>query len=152
MHSRLPDPRPRTAPIRRLAAGAAAVPEARPAPGLLLPWLGMAAAAVLLPWVSYAALGLGNPWSALGKDLMAALWPVLAGAILAAALGRWGGWLPAVPEGDLLSLAGRAGRIGDAIAAATGRAEAALRAWPVAGLALLALVLVLFGATVAATR
>jgi hypothetical protein len=47
------------------------------------------------------------------------------------------------PEGDIIVLArhlrGVAGRIGDALA----RAEAALRAWPAAGLALLVLTLAL---------
>jgi hypothetical protein len=97
-------------------------------------------------------LGQGDPWSALGKDPTAAVWPVLAGAILAAALVRWGARLPVVPEGDVLRLAGPARRLGEALAAATGRAEAALRAWPAAGLALLVLVILLFGVTFAAAR
>ena len=61
---------------------------ARASPALLLPWLCMAAASVLLPWLSYRPLGLGDPWAGLGKDLMAALWLVLAGAVLAAVLAR----------------------------------------------------------------
>lgn len=134
--------------MRRLAAVEAAT--ARPAPILLLAWLGLAGAALLLPWTLYGPLGFDDPWAALGKDAVAALWPVMAGAVLAAALARWGGRLPQVPEGDLLVLAGRTGRLGDAAGAAVARLEARLRAWPAAGLALLALVLALFGGMLAA--
>jgi hypothetical protein len=134
----------------RLAALAPEAPAARPASALLLPWLGLAAAALLGPWALYTAAGLGDPWEALGKDPVAALWPVLLGAGLAAALARWGERLGTVPEGDLLLLAGRAGRIGAACGAAVVRTEVVLRAWPVAGLALLALVLALFGAMLVA--
>jgi formate hydrogenlyase subunit 3/multisubunit Na+/H+ antiporter MnhD subunit len=130
----------------------ATVAAARPAPMLLLPWLGLATAAVFLPWALYAPLGLGDPWNALSKDPVAALWPLLLGAALAAALARWGHRLGTVPEGDLLLLAGKAGRIGDAAGAAVGRVEAALRAWPAAGLALLAIIVALFGAMLQATR
>ncbi|MEN0072877.1 MAG: complex I subunit 5 family protein [Paracraurococcus sp.] len=136
--------------IRRLAAMRGA---SRPTPLLLLlVWLGMAGAALLLPWMLYRPLGLGDPWTALGKDAGAALWPVLAGAAIAAALARWGGRLPVVPEGDLLVLTDRARRAGYAFAAAVGRLEAALRPWPAAGLALLVLVLALAVTMLAATR
>ncbi|MDN3568979.1 complex I subunit 5 family protein [Paeniroseomonas aquatica] len=139
---------------RRLAAVRPAAARSVPilAPVLLAAWLGMAAAALLLPWALYRPLGLGNPWDVLGKDLAMALWPVLAGALLAIALARWGGRLPRVPEGDLLVLTGRAGGLGEAIGAAVARLEAALRAWPVAGMALLALILALFGTMLAAAR
>jgi hypothetical protein len=70
--------------------------------------------------------------------------------VLAAALGRWGHRLGAVPEGDLLLLAGRTRRVGATCAATVGRAEAVLRTWPAAGLALLALVLGLLGLMAAA--
>jgi formate hydrogenlyase subunit 3/multisubunit Na+/H+ antiporter MnhD subunit len=135
--------------MRRLAALKPGVPDARPAPGLLLPWLGLAAAAVLGPWVLLAPFGLGDPWESLGKELAAALWPVLLGGALAAALARWGHRLGTVPEGDLLLLTGPVGRVGAACADAVGRVEAALRAWPAAGLAMLALVLALLGTMLA---
>jgi formate hydrogenlyase subunit 3/multisubunit Na+/H+ antiporter MnhD subunit len=138
--------------MRRLAVLGPEAPVARPAPEVLLPWLGLAAAALLVPWALYAPLGLGDPWEALGKDPFAALWPVLLGAMLAAVLARWGKRLGTVPEGDLLLLAGRAGRIGAAGSTVVGRAEAVLRAWPVASLALLALVLALLGTMLSATR
>ena len=68
---------------------------------------------------------------------------MLIGGALGPALGRRGERLPQPPQGDIIVLArhlrGVAGRIGDALA----RAEAVLRAWPAAGLALLGLTLVL---------
>jgi formate hydrogenlyase subunit 3/multisubunit Na+/H+ antiporter MnhD subunit len=137
--------------MRRLAAIAPGTPAARPAAALLLPWLGLAAAAFLLPWSLYEAVDLGDPWDALRKDPVAMLWPVLLGAALAAALARSGHRLGVVPEGDLLLLAGRTRRIGATYGAAASRAEAALRAWPAAGLALLALVLGLLGLMAAAS-
>ncbi|MCB4824796.1 proton-conducting transporter transmembrane domain-containing protein [Roseicella aerolata] len=131
--------------MRRLVALTAEDPQRRPAPGLLLPWLGMAAAALLLPWALHAGAGLGDPWQVPGQDPAGAFWPVLLGAALAAALARRDRWLGAVPEGDLLSLAGPARRLGAACGTAVGRAEAVLRAWPAAGLSLLVLILALFG-------
>ncbi|TCZ64828.1 complex I subunit 5 family protein [Roseicella aquatilis] len=136
--------------MRRLIALEAGGTADRPARGLLLPWLGLAAAALLLPWALYGAAGLGDPWEALGKDPVAALWPVLLGAALAAGLARQDRWLGAVPEGDLLLLTGKARRLGAACGAVAVRAEALLRAWPIAGLALMALLLALFGVMLAA--
>jgi hypothetical protein len=104
------------------------------------------------PWILVAPLGLGDPWEPLGKGLAAALWPVLLGAALAAALAKWEHRLGVVPEGDVLLLTGRVGRAGAAFGDAVGRAEAAFRSWPAAGLALLSLVLALMGTMLAAGR
>jgi formate hydrogenlyase subunit 3/multisubunit Na+/H+ antiporter MnhD subunit len=121
--------------VRRLAATATSVPAARARPGLLLPWLGLAAAAVAVPWALYARLGLGDPLSVLAGDaLWSALLPVLLGAAGFLALRRWGGRLPVVPEGDVLALALPAARAASLLGAAVGRVEAALRAWPLSGL------------------
>ncbi|WP_137124303.1 complex I subunit 5 family protein [Roseomonas sp. HF4] len=124
--------------VRRLAAGSAAEDAARPAPALLLPWLGMAAAALLLPW----ALAPGAAPLDAGS-IAKALWPVLAGAALFALLVRWGASLPVVPEGDVILLARRVLHGLAPTGPALMRAEQALRAWPVAGLALLLLALLL---------
>jgi formate hydrogenlyase subunit 3/multisubunit Na+/H+ antiporter MnhD subunit len=129
--------------MRRLAALAPATDGPAPPMPLLLPWLGLAAAAILLPWALFPLLGFGDPLAALTKDAAASLLPVLAGALLALALARWGGKLPAIPEGDVLHLTGPARRFGAALGAPVARAEAALTAWPAAGLSLLALVLAL---------
>lgn len=121
---------------RRLAAAFPAEAGARPPGGMLLPWLGLAAASVLVPWLAFP----GDWASVLTFDALAkAVPPVLAGALAALALARWGGGLPAVPEGDIIHLARRllraAAPLGDLLA----RGEATLRRWPVAGLALLLL-------------
>jgi formate hydrogenlyase subunit 3/multisubunit Na+/H+ antiporter MnhD subunit len=122
----------------------------RPPMALLLPWLGIALLAVLLPWARYAPSGLGDPLATLSvAELWKALWPVLLGAALLPVLRRWGARLPPVPEGDLLHpvqrLLGAARGLGAAIA----RVEAALTAWPAAGLALL-LLAAAFGAALLA--
>jgi len=133
--------------VRRLAAVAgAADPAARLPAILLLPWLGLAAAAILVPWAAYAAAGFGDPWYLLGGGFLPALWPVLLGVALAAALHRWGDRLWRVPEGDVLVLASRGASVASACGGVVGRAETALRAWPAAGLALLALILAFGGA------
>jgi len=124
--------------VRRL--GFAEHAAARPARAMLLPWLVMAAASVLLPW----ALFPGSLAAVLAPEALAkAIGPVLLGAVLLVPLLRFGPRLPVPPEGDIIVLArhlgGVAGRIGDHLA----RLEGALRAWPAAGAALLALTLVL---------
>ncbi|CAH0281405.1 complex I subunit 5 family protein [Roseomonas sp. CECT 9278] len=124
--------------VRRLSF--AQETAARPAPALLLPWLALAAACVLLPW----ALFPGSLAEVLAPDaLLKALVPVLAGAALVLPLARWGARLPVPPEGDIMvvvaPLRAVAVRAGDALA----RAEAVLRGWSAAGLALLVLVLAL---------
>lgn len=124
--------------VRRLAAGCAAEDAARPGPALLLPWLGMAAAALLLPW----ALAPGMVPVDAGS-ITKALWPVAAGATLFALLWRWGASLPAVPEGDVILLARRLLQGLAPVGPSLMRAERALRAWPVAGLSLLLLALLL---------
>lgn len=128
--------------VRRLATTLAADRAARAPAGLLLPWLVMATGAVVLPWALYP----GDVSDVLdAKGLWAGLWPVLVGGALFAALGRWHSRLPAIPEGDVLLPAQRAVRRAAPLGGLVARCEAPLRAWPAAGLALLALA-VLFGA------
>ncbi|BDG70732.1 complex I subunit 5 family protein [Roseomonas fluvialis] len=124
--------------VRRLSFAPDAV--ARSPRPVLLPWLALAAASVLLPWMLFP----GALAEVLAPGaLLKALVPVLAGAALVLVLARWGGLLPEPPQGDIIVLArhlrGVAARTGDTLA----RAEAVLRAWPVAGLALLLLTLLL---------
>nr|WP_264185400.1 proton-conducting transporter membrane subunit [Roseicella aerolata] len=155
--------------LRRLAtAGREAGAEAEPpAAGLVLPWAVAALAAVVVPWALHLGPGDGDLAAVLQP---AALWealaPVLAGGILALFLRRLGpGHIPAVPGGDLVVLGERVaralagaprpawpegpprllrawhGRAGALPAAWLAWAEAPLRAWPAAVLALLGLAL-----------
>ena len=71
---------------------------------------------------------------------------MLLGGALAVLLRRWGDLLPRVPEGDIVVIALHAARAGPAWSEPLARAEIVLQRWPVAGVALLALMLVL-GAT-----
>ena len=75
--------------------------------------------------------------------LWKALWPVLLGGGLFAGLLSRGQRLPQVPEGDVVMIAARASRSGLPLADALEHAEGILQRWPVAGIALLALMLVL---------
>lgn len=128
---------------RRLAATAAEDAAARPPLPALLPWLALAASAVAVPWLLYAPTGSAFA-STLSTDAMVkAFWPVLAGVLLLALLARWGARLPEAPEGDIIILARRALAYAAPIGPALKRAEAALRGWPAAGLALLGVTLAL---------
>ncbi len=135
---------------RRLAAGFPQDATARPPAGMVLPWLAMAAAAVVLPWLLFAAAA-GGTWAAVlaPAALAKALWPVLLGAFALWPLARWGGRLPAIPEGDIIHPARRVIRATAPLGAALARGEAVLRGWAVAGLALLLLTFALGLAMVA---
>ena len=119
----------------------------------LLSWWLMALAALLVPWALLMALGLDvRPiWVATALspvDIWKALWPLLVGSAAALALGRWGARLPALPPGDILALGAPAARLAAAIGATVEWLDGALRRWPVAGLAVLMIALLLFGAAI----
>ncbi len=115
--------------------------------GFLVPWLVIALASIFFPWVLYPHVSGGVSVSeALSpKELWAALWPVLIGALLAVPLLRWGTLLPRVPEGDVLALAERATPTARKLAAAMQRVDARMRQWPVAGVLFVLLTIVLMG-------
>jgi formate hydrogenlyase subunit 3/multisubunit Na+/H+ antiporter MnhD subunit len=134
----------------RLVPSASANPAAAAPAGLTWPWLVTALASIAVPWALYPTVASGRWPDVLDPAaLWAALWPMALGAGLAAGLWRWGSCLPSVPEGDVVVVgagAMRAARVwGDALE----RAEWFLRQWPVAGVLLLALVIILGGALLA---
>jgi len=132
--------------LYRLRSTAAPNPEAAAPAGLAWPWLAMAVATVAIPWVLFSTVGIGTPAEALAPAaLWTALWPVLLGVVLAAGLRRFGHRLPRVPEGDVVVLSAPLARASIAWGAALERAEGVLRQWPVAGISLLALVMILGG-------
>ncbi|MFE8033451.1 complex I subunit 5 family protein [Thiohalocapsa marina] len=117
----------------------------------LLPWWVMALAALLLPWTLLPLLGLGAPETWLAASLAPtalwkALWPLLLGVAAALSLGRWGHRLPRVPAGDILVLGAPAARLAAAIGAAAEALDTQLRQWQVAGIMLLLIALLLWGA------
>jgi formate hydrogenlyase subunit 3/multisubunit Na+/H+ antiporter MnhD subunit len=134
--------------MRRAAAAAAPDPQAQAAVGIVWPWWVMLTAALALPWALLPVAGLGDWTAALAYSttwptLWAGVWPVLVGAALAVALGRWGRHLPKVPEGDLIGAFGGIGGWSRTIGAALERADGLLRQWPIAGLSLLLVTLAL---------
>ncbi len=131
--------------LRRLAA-TTGPDRAAPPPGLVLPWLAMAVASIAVPWALFGSAGIGRVADALSPEaLWTALWPVLLGLLVSLALSRSRLALPHVPEGDGVVLAERAARAMLAWAGPLERAERAVRSWPVAGLSLLVIALLLAG-------
>jgi hypothetical protein len=92
---------------------------------------------VLLPWLLFGA-PLADVLTA--EALLKALWPVLGGVALAAALGWAGDRVPEVPGGDIIVPGRHALRLAAPLGPLLGRMETALRAWPTAGMALLTLI------------
>jgi hypothetical protein len=125
--------------IGRLAAKASGdAPMPRP---LHIAWIAVTIAALAVPW----ALA---PGDAVAKALTAegmwqAAWPIGIGAALALALYRFGPRLPAVPEGDIAAGGPALSRLIQQGSDAVAWLETRLRAWPAAGLSLLALALAL---------
>ena len=111
-------------------------------------WLATAFAAVFVPWLVYLTLwGGADVLSAYA--LSSAIWPMLLGFALAYALRRWGSALPRVPPGDIIVFAAPAVAAAWKSTAAIERLDYRLRAWPVAGISLLALVILLGVALIA---
>ncbi len=136
--------------LARLAAAAAPAIQGPVPARIVLPWLAAALASVAIPWALFLTAGSGTLSEALAPaTLWAAIWPVLAGGVLAIGLRRWGRWLPRLPEGDVVVLAEGATGAARASGEALERADVLLRQWPVAGVVLLALAVILGAAMLA---
>ncbi|MGH7066162.1 MAG: proton-conducting transporter membrane subunit, partial [Acetobacteraceae bacterium] len=136
--------------LRRLAAFPRQGDEA--GPGLAIPWWVMAAAAIVIPWAVLPLAGGVSRAAALAPTtLWAALWPVLIGAVLSVLLFRFGNRLPELPEGDLIAVGSRLQPLAERAGRVFERGEGMLSRWPVAGIALLA-VAILLGAGMFAVR
>jgi len=111
---------------------------------LTRPWLIVALAAVAFPWLLYPMVEREGLLAVLAPGVLwAAAWPVLAGGVLAVGLWHWGDRLPRVPEGDVVVAGEAAMRGAAAWSEALERADGLLRQWPMAGLSLLTLAIVL---------
>ncbi len=142
--------------LRRLRMAASADAAARPSPGLSLPWGATVLAAALVPWGLYAAAGSHDlAYAVKPGNLWALTWPILLAGILGWSLRRIR--LPSVPEGDIVEPIARllepvrsvrlpplpgvpsiVEAVGRAAAGIVVAAEAPVRPFPAAGLALLA--------------
>lgn len=136
--------------VTRLASPSSGAAGVRAPAGLVVPWLATAAAALAVPWaLAPTFAGVTIAATLAPTEIWAATWPIALGATGALGLRRVARRLPALPEGDLVALAepaaGLAARCADALA----RADARLREWPVAGVALLCLALLLGAAMLA---
>ncbi len=77
-------------------------------------------------------------------SLWSAAWPLLLGGVLAIGLWRWGGGLPRIPDGDIAGVVvAGATRLAGAVGLTLERLDDVLRQWPVAGVSLLAVAVVL---------
>lgn len=113
----------------------------------VLPWLGLVIAAVVVPWATYRLGGIGSASEVLALSaLWKVFWPLLAGGVLALALRRWGSSLPKIPNGDVAALGGRFSTAASAIGGRIERADSILRRWPVAGMILVFVVILLAAA------
>ncbi|MCS0503208.1 complex I subunit 5 family protein [Ancylobacter mangrovi] len=130
--------------LRLLAATSKARPQDRAPVGMVVPWLVTAFASFAVAWALFPQATGGSLAGMLAPAaLWKATWPILLGLLLALGLARWGARLPAIPEGDVAVLAERAGPAVRRLGHGVEQFDAAMRAWPVAGLALLAVVLAL---------
>jgi formate hydrogenlyase subunit 3/multisubunit Na+/H+ antiporter MnhD subunit len=106
----------------------------------------VALGALFIPWLLFPSIGDVSSAIDLG-ELWNGLWPLLIGAALALGLRRWGEKLPRFPEGDTVVAAEAAFKASFALSALFENADARLRRWPAAGLALLAIALLLAAIT-----
>jgi len=136
--------------LYRVAMTAAPDPEATASTGLTAPWLVTAAASIAMPWMLFATATNRRPTASLAPaELWAALWPVTLGAVMALGLRLVGPFLPRIPEGDVVVVGPVVARAARAEADMLERVERLLRQWPVAGVALLALTIILGGVLLA---
>jgi len=129
--------------LQRLQQSFAHEPDAAAAVGLILPWIGLVVSAFALPWLFFSGLIAPDPDMFSAYALWSAGWPIILGAAVWAAFATFGQSLKRIPEGDIVvfgeALAQRSGAWAETIE----RWDATMRRWPVAGLSLLSLAVIL---------
>ena len=134
--------------LRSLAKSASHAPQARPAAGLVWPWLLTAAVSLVIPWTLYLTVPRGTLPDPLSPAVLwKALWPVLLGAVLAIAL--WWRPLPRIPKGDIIVALDGGMRMAVTWGKALERMDGVLRQWPAATVSLLILTIALGAAVLA---
>ncbi|MFC0396861.1 complex I subunit 5 family protein [Paraburkholderia rhizosphaerae] len=138
--------------LQCLGASAAADSHARAPAALTGAWLAMVLASLAVPWALYLDIPVGTLPEALAPAaLWSALWPVLAGGVLAIGWNRFRRkrlCLPATDVGDVLPHVVRAGVVAAQYCSGT---DAFVRRWSVSCLTLL-LAALLFGGLLAVAR
>jgi hypothetical protein len=118
-----------------------------PAPyGQILTWLVIVAASLVIPWTLYPAI-VGEPARNLfeAEALWTLLWPMALGGIAMLVINHFPKLSGAVPEGDIVVLAEAGGPALNRLILRFRQADAGLRRWPLAGLSLLAITILLGG-------
>ena len=132
-----------------LMANSPRSPDMRASIGLAVPWLVIAFVSIVVPWMLFSAVTGAPLENGVGlRVFWDALWPILAGGLVALLLRQRSSLIPSVPEGDVLALASGAARALRHLGAAMERTEAHARQWPVAGVLLLAVTTVILVATI----
>jgi hypothetical protein len=109
-------------------------------------WPIIALGALLVPYLLFPFVGdFADAFSV--SKIWDSLWPILFGAVLTVLLSRSGDRLPRIPPGDAIGVYEALFRRSLAPAPMIERIDSALRRWPLGGLALLAIALVLAAAT-----
>jgi formate hydrogenlyase subunit 3/multisubunit Na+/H+ antiporter MnhD subunit len=133
--------------LRSLANSVSQQAGARAPAGLVWPWLATAAASLAVPWTLFLGVPDGmlpDPFAA--AVVWKALWPVLAGAVLAIPLLRWTRPFERVPAGDIAVVIDRLAGSVHACGKSMEGIDRALRQWPAAGVSLLLLIIALSAA------
>jgi formate hydrogenlyase subunit 3/multisubunit Na+/H+ antiporter MnhD subunit len=122
-------------------------PVASPPLGQLVPWLVVAAASLIVPWSLYPAVsGETIAYLLQPEVLWKVTWPLLLGTGAMLLLDRWPRRLGAIPEGDIVVLAQSGQPLLRKLSNRIGEIDIHLRRWPMAGLGLIALAILLGGA------
>ena len=130
--------------VRRDTAGN---PAGSPPLGQLVPWLAVLATSLIIPWSLYPAVSGETLASLLQPEaLWKVTWPMLLGAVVMLFVHRLPQRLGTIPEGDIVVLAQAGGPWVRDISNRIGEIDVHLRRWPVAGLGLIALAILLGGA------
>jgi formate hydrogenlyase subunit 3/multisubunit Na+/H+ antiporter MnhD subunit len=122
-------------------------PVASPLLAQLVPWLIVVVASFVIPWSLYPAVS-GEAVSSLVQPeaLWKVTWPLILGVAAMLLVRRWPRRIGAIPEGDIIVLADEGGPFLRRFSDRIGEIDTHLRRWPVAGLGLTALAVLLGGA------
>jgi len=125
---------------------------ASPPLGQFVPWLIVLAASLVLPWSLYPAVSGEAVASLLQPEaLWKVTWPMLLGVAVMLFVHRVPQRRGAIPEGDIAVFLQKGGLFVRGVSNRIGEIDVHLRRWPVAGLGLIALAVLLGGALILRT-